>query len=286
VFTKSFRRGIAHLDVDSDRATRGFRLILGPLGAMLALLIALPFCAYDYQYLVSEYKRLGPAGALAGVDILMWLIWCAEWFINAFIWVVLVGFMAKNALTIRAHRFRAPIETVLHEKQYRPFLQMSSQGAGIVFTFSIVTAIYIYFTDGALTDYMGLFITGVLIVIGFVVPWLLLRAKVRAAVQHETSALGSRLATSGALGLAAVQAEVDLSSLSRRLDEVIALLRITHLERMRLQLGWTEAKSVLIRLLAPAATITWHYGQNVTQILVKAERSLQALLAALLRIGT
>lgn len=282
-FTKNFRIGAAKLDVSAEKATAGFRLILGPAGALSAALIALPFCLLDYRYLYTDrYARLGGAGSQIGsIDLVMWGIWCVEWFLNAFIWVVLVGFLVKNVWTIRSHPFRAPIETVLHEQHYRPFLQMSSQGAGVLFVFSIVTALYIYFTGGELTDYMGLGITGSLLVIGFVIPWLLLRSKVRGAVRLQTSELGSRIALASTANAGHGAPAQDLPSLARRLDDAVALLRISHLQRQQLDLGLNEAKAVLIRLLAPAVTIAWHYGQSFALLTQKAMQGFQSLLGAI-----
>lgn len=282
-FTKNFRIGAAYLDVPADRATAGFRLILGPAGALSAALIAMPFCLLDYRYLFTDrYARLGAGGQIGSIDLMMWAIWSVEWFLNAFIWVVLVGFLVKNVRTIRAHPFRAPIETVLHEQHYRPFLQMSSQGAGILFLFSIVTALYIYFTGGELTDYMGLGITGTLLVIGFVIPWHLLRSKVRGAVRQQTSELGSRIAlASTAKGMGLASPQHDLPAIAKRLDDAVALLRISHLQRQQLDLGWNEAKAVGIRLLAPAVTIAWHYGQSFALLMQKAQHGFQSLIGAM-----
>ena len=135
VFTRNFVAGAARLDMPPERAVSGFRIILGPVGALVALAIAVPFCVWDYGHLYSaRYARMGDG--VGPVDLTMWGIWCVEWFLNAIIWVVLTGFLIMNVRAIRTYRFRDPIEVVLDEKQYRPFLQMSSQGASIVLGFA------------------------------------------------------------------------------------------------------------------------------------------------------
>ena len=171
VFTRNFVAGAARLDMPPERALSGFRIILGPIGALVALAIAVPFCVWDYGHLYSaRYARIGDG--VGPVDLMMWGIWCVEWFLNAIIWVVLTGFLIMNIRAIRTYRFRDPIEVVLDEKQYRPFLQMSSQGASIVLGFAVLTAVYIWYTDGVESDYLGLFIVAVLLISGFVPPWM------------------------------------------------------------------------------------------------------------------
>ena len=171
VFTRNFAAGAARLDMPPERVKAGFRAILGPVGALLALVVAVPFCIWDYGYLYStRYERIGDG--VGAVDLVMWGIWCVEWFLNAVIWVVLTGFLIMNVRAIGTYRFRDPIEVALSEKHYRPFLQMSSQGATIVLGFAVMTAVYIWYTGGAETDYLGLLIVAVLLVAGFVPPWM------------------------------------------------------------------------------------------------------------------
>src|SRR6185503_2490197 len=150
--TRNFAAGAARLDMPPERVKAGFRVILGPAGALLALVVAAPFCIWDYGYLHSPgYERMG--AELGAVDLAMWGIWCVEWFLNAVIWVVLTGFLIMNVRAIGRYRFRDPIEVALSEKHYRPFLQMSSQGATIVLGFAVMTVAYIWYTGGAETDY-------------------------------------------------------------------------------------------------------------------------------------
>lgn len=261
VFTRSYAAGVSHLMVSRSQALRGVRTILGLHGALVAAAIALPFCWFDFHYLFSDrYTRMGGDAVVRPIDYLMWAIWSLEWFINALIWVLLLGFMVKNCATIIKHPFRSPIHQVLQEKHYRPFLQMSAQGASVLLGFSCLTVLYIVYTGGELTDYLGLGITLGLLVLGFVPPWLLLRAKVDTAVKTATARLqqGTGLGgATGALGLAATERPIE-----HRLDEALALLRIWHLQHLYGNLGQTEARAILIRLLAPAATIGWQVAHN------------------------
>jgi hypothetical protein len=286
VFARNFRQGITWLDVQADVALAGMHRILGPAGAAVALGIAVPFCISDFRYLYSaRYERLDTNMPIGAIDHVMWGIWSVEWFLNAFIWVILVGFLVKNVEILRKNSFTAPIERVLQEKHYRPFLRMSSQGAGVVLGFSIMTVLYIGYTGGAITDYMGLAITATLLVIGFLVPWFLLKRKLRASVDTEQgrlqSSLGQATAALAGPNAMAMPPQGEMQALSQRLDYVVSLMRINHLERLHLKVGSTEARAVALRLLAPAATILWQLLQNYKPAAEMISRILKLIVARL-----
>jgi len=284
VFMRNFAAGVARLDMPPERAQAGFGVILGPVGALAALIVAVPFCVWDYGYLHgAHYERMGDG--VGPVDFVMWGIWCLEWFLNAIIWVVLTGFLIMNVWAIRTYRFRDPIEVVLSERQYRPFLQMSSQGATIVLGFAALTAAYIWYTGGAETDYVGLVIVAVLLVAGFVPPWMLLDAKVDRAITEEENTLrrgltGVRLPGPGAGG----GDKPGLRDLEARLEEALTMLRIQHLERLHRRLGRSEAKAIAVRMLAPAATAAWHLSANLYEVIARVGQVLRALMAAIVRL--
>ena len=288
VYTRNFTAGLARLDVDAEHGIAGLRYILGPFGRLAALAIAAPFCFLDYQYLASpRYEKLSGSESVSAADLLMWAIWSIEWIINAFLWVVLVGYSMKNCWILSRYPFRAPVDAVLHERHYRPFLQMSSQGSTVLLGFSLITVFYITYTGGALSDYLGLGITCALLVLGFVVPWSMLKAKIRKSVLAETVRL-QRAVTQGRHHPHATHeptATVDLKVIEQRLSEAVAMLRITHLDRIHLNLGRTEAKAIMLRLLAPAATIGWQVFQNASETILKLERFLQWLSLGLKRLA-
>ncbi len=285
VFTRNFAAGAARLDMPPERAQAGFRVILGPIGALLALAIAIPFCVWDYGYLYSaHYERVGDG--VGAVDLVMWGIWCLEWFLNAIIWVVLTGFLIMNVWAIRTYRFRDPIEVVLSERQYRPFLQMSSQGATIVLGFAVLTAVYIWYTGGAETDYVGLMIVAVLLIAGFVPPWMLLDAKVDRAITEEENALRRGL-VGGVRPQEAGAGSADkppVRDLETRLDEALTMLRIQHLERLHRGLGRTEAKAMVVRMLAPAATVAWQLSANFHDIIARVGQLLRGILGGVAKL--
>jgi hypothetical protein len=262
--------------------------VLGVPGAVIALLLALPFVSLDFLYLFSDrYARMGGPDAVLALDYLMWGIWSVEWFLNAFIWEVLVGFLIKTWWVVRTHPFRSPIEIVLHARHYKPFLQMSAEGASIVLAFTIATVAYIWYTGGELTDYVGLCITAVLLIVSFVPSWLLLKAKVRRAVEAETIAMRRRLLRN--LELAETEASAaavhgrerpggDIRALEHRLDAAVAILRISYLEGRHQNLGASEARAVLVRMLAPAASVGWQVAKSQGALLA----DLQAYLARLM----
>ena len=123
-------------------------------------------------------------------------MWCVEWFLMALIWVQLVGFLFLTRRAIGDYRFRSPIEVVLLEKQYRHFLAMSAHGATIVLGFFLVNVVYGWYTGAELTDYIGVAITLVLLVVGFIPPWMQLTSKMDRIVKDEMAGLRRRLAAS------------------------------------------------------------------------------------------
>ncbi len=272
VLRNNFVAGVARMNMAPDTPIAVMRMILGPAGMLVALAIAAPLCFLDYQYLLSpRYEKLGGDGIVRPVDLLMWGIWCVEWLLNAYLWVMLAGFTSLTVWIIARHRFRAPIEVVLHEKQYRPFLQMSAQGSTVLLAFSLVSLIYILYAGGEFSDYVGLTISVLLLVAAFIVPWLQLRSKVRGLVVEETKALRRdlyrRIKERGEGG----------QGVEHRLDEMLAMLRISHTEHLQINLGWTEAKLLMLRLLAPAVTIAWQLIQNGGEISRKAAALLKEI---------
>ena len=288
VYTRGFERGVAHLAVPPPHVRTLVDRVLGMPGALIALVISLPFVALDFLYLFSDrYTRMGGPDAVLPIDYLMWGIWSVEWFLNAFIWVVLVGFLIKTWWVVRTYPFRSPIEIVLHAKQYRPFLQMGAEGASIVFAFTVVTVVYIWYTGGELTDYVGLCITAVLLVVSFVPSWLLIRSKVHRAVEAETIAMRQHLlhnlelAQSSAPGTGARSREGssnDFRALEHRLDAAVAILRISYLEGRHQSLGASEARAVLVRMLAPAASIGWQVAKTQGALLADLQAYLMRLM--------
>ena len=298
-FTRNFKAGVQHLDVPPSEAVQGLRIILGPIGIVLAALIAVPFCYLDYRYMTgaaSRYERMGAGGEVGAIDLCMWATWCLEWLLNALIWVMLLGFLVKNCRTITAYAFHSPIEIVVAERHYRPFLQMSAQGATIVTGFSAVTIFYLWYTGGELTDYAGLAITAGLLLIGFLPPWVLLRRKVRQSVDAEAQSLRHsvlnamwREAQAKKAGASKTRTSKDEpppnspATLEQRLVEALAIFRISHLEQLKLNLGRREARAIGVRLLAPAIGVAWQLSQNFQALTAKLDVFLKGLAAMLSR---
>ena len=202
MFTRNFLAGVVHLDMPTADARRGIQLVQGPVGTLVALLVAIPFCVYDFQAigLAKGGAKTGATGPL--VAQLLYAMWCVEWFLMGFIWVQLVGFLFLTRRAIGDYRFRSPIEVVLLEKQYRHFLAMSAHGATIVLGFFLMNVAYGWYTGAELTDYIGVAITLVLLVVGFIPPWMLLTSKMDRIVKDEMAGLRRRLATSEMLATA------------------------------------------------------------------------------------
>jgi hypothetical protein len=138
---------------------------------------------------------------------------------------------------------------------------MSAQGATIVLGFFLVNAVYVLYTQSELSDYIGVGITLLLLIIGFVPPWMQLTAKVDRAVKAEMSALRRRLAGAEAgAALAAAEAGQPQAgrSVEEHLAEALVMLRISYLERLHHDLGRMEAKSIVLKILVPATTVSYY----------------------------
>jgi hypothetical protein len=264
MFTRNFLAGVVHLDMPTEHARRGIQLVQGPAGTLGAVLVALPFSVYDYQVL-----GIGKGGAKAGAggvgpaaEQLLYAMWCVEWFLVAFIWVQLVGFLFLTRRAIGDYRFRSPIEVVLLEKHYRHFLAMSAHGATIVLGFFLVNIGYGWYTGAELTDYIGVAITLVLLVVGFIPPWMLLTSKMDRIVKAEMAGLRRRLATSEVLSGAGAGGSTgetqDVADLQSRLDEALVMLRISYLERLHRDLGQMEAWSIVMKIGVPLMTVAYY----------------------------
>jgi hypothetical protein len=257
-FVRTFLTGIAHLDVAAGAAQHRMWLVLGPVGVLIAAVLAAPFCIYDYP-LLADPETGGGAGPAA--NWLLFAMWCVEWLLMAFIWVMVAGYALLTHWAVARHRFRAVIEVVLHGRQYRPFLQMSVQGATIVLGFWIINIAYVWYSGGALTDYTGAVITLVLVVIGFLPPLLELRGKVSRAVSDEMTSLRKRLdrlLTRTAPADFGAGAAATARELEERLDEALVMLRISYLEKLYAELGQSEAMDIVVKLLVPITTVAWY----------------------------
>jgi hypothetical protein len=286
LFLRNYVAGALQLEMPSETIGSQLRSLLGLQGVVLAIAIAVPFCVLDYRYLVSDrYEKLGEDQTLHAIDYVMWGLWCAEWLVNAFIWVALAGFLALSCRALRTYRFRFPIAQVVQEKLYLPFLQICSQGATIVLVFAGITGLYIWYAGGALSDFLGLGITGLLLVVGFIPLWLLLNAKVRCAVAEEIGAL--RLHSSPPLEqMLGGGTHTPARSLEERLDELVALMHAWRLEHLQLDLGRTEAKALAVRLAVPAATAGWQLFSNLQGILSSLGKSMGSILSMLAKLLT
>jgi hypothetical protein len=201
-----------------------------------------------------------PVNAVGAADLLMWGIWCAEWVVNAYIWVLLLGFLALTMRILRTHSFRDPVEVVLHERQYRPFLMMSGQGASIVLGFTVVTGLYVWFAEGTITDYIGITVTVLLLVLGFCPPWLQIKSSVEKVVNSEIFRLREGLIAEHRHQAALAREGVPVASdLNARMSEALVILRIDYLDRLSGQIGHNEGVALLLKLLAPLATVGWRF---------------------------
>jgi len=250
-YTRNYLKGVQYLDVPPADAKAWVLNVLGPRGAVVALAVASPFCFFDIISL-NEYC-LVPEHGVAAVDVLQAVVWCVEWVINAYIWVILVGFALLLSWTIRNQAFRDPLQTVIQLKQYRPFLLMSVQGSTILVFFGALYGLYVWYADGDLSDFVGLGLTLILLFGCFVPPWLLLRQRLEKEIKGQQETLARKLLCLQEDSEGTAADSTDL--LKQRLDEAIAMLRITQLDRLQQELGKAEGRAVVMRLLIPVSTV-------------------------------
>lgn len=266
--------GAAHLNVDGATITTRVRYLLSTVMPFGALFLATPFILMDLRFFLSaDYPKLSGSTVATVADWIMFAIWCLEWLLNAMVWVMLIGFVRLNVQALTRYAFRAPIHAVVAQRHYRPFLRMSAQGATVLFMFSLATAFYILYAGGTLSDYLGLVITIVLLPACFVPPWIVVRRKVNDLVTAESDALHAVV-----IGLPSQTPGSDPRPTAERdLADAVAMIRLMHLERLHDSVGRREAAAVMLRLVAPAATIGWQIWQNGAQILDRALTFLRGL---------
>jgi hypothetical protein len=141
---------------------------------------------------------------------------------------------------------------------------MSTHGATIVLGFFLVNLVYSWYTGAELTDYIGVAITLVLLVVGFIPPWMQLTAKMDRIVKDEMARLRRRLASSEMLSPVEVApshergASEGVANLQARLDEALVMLRISYLERLHRDLGNMEAWSIVMKIGVPIMTVIYY----------------------------
>jgi hypothetical protein len=259
MYTRNYLAGVVHLDMPTAHARRGLQLVQGPVGTLIALLVAIPFGLYDYQALDLAKGGVKGGGTGEATAQLLYAMWCVEWFLMAFIWVQLVGFLFLTRRAIGDYQFRSPIEVVLLEKQYRHFLAMSAHGATIVLGFFLVNVVYGWYTGAELTDYVGVAITLLLLVVGFIPPWMQLTSKMDRIVKDEMAGLRRRLATSEVLGAGGGSSQSKTEAdLQARLDEALVMLRISYQESLHRDLGNMEAWSIVMKIGVPLMTVVYY----------------------------
>jgi hypothetical protein len=236
--------------------------VLGPIAVLAACVVTAPLVVIDVAYLQGEYLKenhaLGPGGTLGAADWLLVVAWTVEWIVNVYLWAVIVGSLVLTLSVLRQHAFRDPIERVLREKQYRPFLLMNAHGATLTLIFAAATIGYIAVAKGAASDYIGLWVTGGLVVLGFVPPYVVLKSRIGAVVQEEAAKLGTSLDRSTkALASAERKHDDELADVSARVALTLDMVRIDHLTRLHEELGKSEAQGLVLKLLVPAATGAW-----------------------------
>jgi hypothetical protein len=112
---------------------------------------------------------------------------------------------------------------------------------------------------------------------------MLLNAKVDRAVTEEANTLRRDLAGGQHLHepSATDAGRAPVRDLEERLEEALTMLRISHLERLHRSLGRTEAKAVVVRMLAPAATVLWQLSHNFYEVIARLGQVFRALVGVI-----
>jgi hypothetical protein len=262
-YARHFTGGLRHLGpAAAGEALPAMRRLLGWRGFVWALAAAAPLVWFDLVYLTGREFLEGPdaqgkVGAVAVSDHLLGILWSVEWVVNAYVWVLLVGFAGLTIRTTDRHPFAAPVEVVLHERHYRPFLLMSAQGASIIVGFTLATGVYVLVTKGETTDWIGLWATAGLLLLSFVPPWVRLKGHIAKSVRKRTDRLTEEVfaARKKLERVDDTVPPVTNEELGARLDVVLTVLHLDQLDRLYRDLGKSEGNAVLLRLLAPLSTV-------------------------------
>jgi hypothetical protein len=263
VYAGNFVAGCAHLDVSRAATERHVRTTLGWPSVVAALVLATPLVWLDLRWMAGdEYlgakAGMGVEGALGAADVLMAAAWAVEWLVTTYLWALIVAFLVRAMVVLTRHEFKDPVHRVLRERQYRPFLLMSAQGASLIAGFAVASVLYVWLAKGALSDYAALWVTGGLVLVGFVPPWMRLKSRLGAAVDAEASRLGEVLEEeTDRLDAKPPSRRRTLEDVGARVDALLATVRVEDLRRLHESLGKVEAQAVLLRLLAPAVTVGW-----------------------------
>ena len=254
-YATHFAGGCRHLRMGHAEVEKRLRGALGWRPVLVALAVALPLVWIDVRWLVGDAEiGLRSGRALAVGDVLLVAIWALEWVVNTYVWALIVAFLIHTVSVLKRHAYREPIERVLRERQYRPFLLMSGQGASLTLVFAGANAVYVWLTRGSASDYLGLWATGALVLGGFVPAWLLLKSRVGTAVAAQADELSDRIDDAALSKPTAGTADV-----AKRLDGITAILRLEYLDRLHKDLGKVEAQATVLKLLAPALTAAWRF---------------------------
>ena len=252
-YATHFAGGCKHLKVGRAEVDRRMRSALDWKTLLAALAITAPLLWVDVRWHLADVEfGLGAGRAFAAGDLLILAVWGVEWLVNAYIWALIVAFLYHTVVVLRRYEYRDPIERVLRERQYRPFLLMSGQAASLTIVFAAANAAYVYLTRGSTSDYLGLWATAGLVLFGFVPAWLLLKSRIGAAVAVQADTLSERIDDAALARPASGPQEI-----VQRLEGMTAILRLDYLDRLHRDLGKVEAQATILKLLAPALTAGW-----------------------------
>ncbi len=261
-YTKHFLDGLAFLAPGAQTVRAGIARILGARGFLVSLLVATPLIYLDIVHLtgpafLASDDSQGSPSHVAASDHLLAVLWALEWITTTSVWVVLVGYAGMTIRAIERFPFAAPLETVLHERHYRPFLRMSAQGASILLGYTAAYALYIWYTQSSTSAYVGLWVTAGLLLLSFVPPWMRLKTRLARMVRDASHDLHVQVlaARETAKSVDDGKATYTLDEVGARVDVALAMLRIDHLEYLYRDLGKSEGQQILLRLLAPISTI-------------------------------
>ena len=256
-FTRLFHRALGAMEGPKNEILEMAKVILGKWGLLGATVLSLPFLIKTFiDYRNGDYVEFyfDPEGGIRVVDFWMMLLWAMEWWVNGYIWFILIGFIALTIRAMMQCNFTGHIEEILIREKYKPFLLLIVQGSSSCLFFCLITSLYVWYADGDTTDYVGLGITVGLLVFGFSPPWLMLRQKLDAMIAERHREIGNRL-----VDLASTPIGKDTLPDTIAIQEFSLITRINYLDRLQVELGQKEGRSVILRLLIPLLTVAWNF---------------------------
>ena len=257
-FTKLFNKALAEMEGTKEKFLSLQTTFLGPKGIFFGFLLSLPFQLLTlHGFYSGNYDKyfLESTESISPVDIYIVFIWSLEWFINGYIWFILIAFILLTISAVKPCTFIGEIEQILMRETYKPFLLLIVQGSTSCVFFCLMTSFYVWYSEGDIYDFIGLGLTVLLLVGGFTPPWIMLHNKLYGEIDKKANIFCDRLVLlDHQLSKNLIEHSPEVFS-----EEVALIHRVGFLDKFKLELGQKQGRSVVLRLLVPFGTMIWQF---------------------------